>query len=236
LNTADDLGADGFDIFYGFGRVNARRAVSKSLGLVESLVVEAPAGSVYFACVEPSVSSNAGAAYDGVAAGVVYGLAESMQWQGFVGRASWLLEDGRVNSSVISDSVVVFAGGPCVQPSVDYYEGAGFTLVQFWHNISHFGFVDETSRLVGALSRETVASGAEDLFVAEIFEDGKNVILVVYGFSWRGTWAGGVFLKGAACDGLNEFGEACYVCHWVDDGVLDGVPQFGEISLLYTAS
>lgn len=110
-----------------------------------------------------------------MAAGLIYGLAEKAQLQGFTTKKGWLLGSGRINSTTIRDSVVVFVGGPCAQSSVAFYEAAGFTLVRFDYSSTHYMFVNQSSGLVAALSRDAVGSGHEDLFVVEIFSDGTTL-------------------------------------------------------------
>lgn len=236
LYTADDLGAAGFDVYYGYGRVNARKAVECTLSLVGSKLFCAPANSVYFVYVAPSDFSRPEAAYDAVAAGMIFGLSAKAQRQGFTTKRGWLLESGRVNSTAIEDSVVVFVGGPCVHRSVGFYEDGEFTPVRFASNDTHYMFVGRDGGSVAALAKDVVSSGHEDMLVVELFEDGGNFVLVVYGFDWRGTWAGGVYFKEVLSKCLNDYSGNCYVFRWVDGGELDGVPQSSEVGLVYAAS
>jgi len=235
LYTADDLGEIGFDVYYGWGRVNAKKAVETTLSMVGSKIFNAPANTVYFMYIAPTETSRPEAAYDAIAAGMIYGLSKKAQHQVFTAKKGWLLDQGRVNSTSIKNSVVVFFGGPCTQASVDYYEKEGFTLVKFDFNSSHYEFVNQTGSLIAALSREVVNSGHEDLFVIEIFSDEDNVILVIYGFNWKGTWAGGTYFKEVLSNNLNRYSKTCYVFHWIDDAGQDGIPQSAEISLEYSA-
>ena len=234
LYTADDLGETGFDVYYGYGRVNARKAVENTLSLVGSKIFSAPAHKVYFMYVAPTECSRPEAAYDVVAAGMIYGLSKKAQHQGFITKKDWLLGNGKINSTTIKDSVVVFVGGPCAQSSVSYYENAGFTLVKFDSNSTHYEFVNQTGNLVAALSREAVSSGHEDMFVIEVFSDEGNTILVIYGFSWKGTWAGGTYFKEVLSNNINNYSKTCYVFHWIDDDEQDGIPQSSETRLEYS--
>jgi hypothetical protein len=51
----------------------------------------------------------------------------------------------------------------------------------------------------------------------------------MYGFSWRGTWAGGIFFKDTISKSLNWFAEKYCVFHWIDGQQLDGIPESSEI-------
>jgi len=231
LITADDLGAKGFDVYYGYGRVNARKAVARAVSLTGSRIIEAPANTVYFLLADPSVSCSAEASYDIVASGVVYGLLTNPQTQCFTSDADLLLPSGALNTSVIASSAVVLVGGPCAMKSVQHYEDAGLTPLKFATNVTHFMFVSRAGVVVAALSRTAAESGREDMFVVEVLVDGTNLVLVLYGFTWKGTWASGVYFKEVIAKNLGGFSGDVYVFHWVDKGKRDGVPQSGEVHL-----
>jgi hypothetical protein len=71
------------------------------------------------------------------------------------------------------------------------------------------------------------------MFVVEVFSDGPSLIVAMYGFTWRGTWASGICFKEIISKNMNAYSDACYVFHWVDKGKLDGMPQRNEIHLEY---
>jgi thermitase len=234
LNTADDLGASGFDVYYGYGRVNARKAMAQSISLVGSRIINAPANSTYFLYINPSEGGSAETAYDVIAGGIFYGLCENPQVQSFTSGGSVLLASGEVNASAVSGASVVFFGGPCPQGSVRYYEDAGLAPLRFVANATYFMLVNKANVTVGVLSRAVVADGHEDLFAVEVFMDKTNLIVVIYGFSWKGTWAGGIYFKEVVSKNLNAYAENCYVFHWKDKGKKkDGIPQSSEIHQEY---
>lgn len=234
LNTADDLGVGGFDVYYGYGRVNARKAVARAVSLTGSRIIEAPANTVYFLLADPSVSGSAEASYDVVASGVVYGLLANPQTQFFTSDADLLLPSGALNASVIAGGAAVLVGGPCALKTVQYYEDAGLTPLRFAANVTHFMFVSRAGVVVAALNKAAVESGHEDMFVVEVFADGPNFVLVLYGFTWKGTWASGVYFKEVIVKTLSVFSGDGYVFHWVDKGKRDGVPKSGEIHLEFS--
>jgi hypothetical protein len=231
LNTADDLGKAGFDAYYGYGCVNARKAVAESVSLLGSSVLCAPEGGVQFLYVDPSV--NGEAAYDVIAGGVVYGLCVNPQLQSFVSSPGLVLASGELNASALNSSAVVLFGGPCAQGVVEFYEASGVAPLRFVANATHFMFQKQNGDVVAVLNRSLAVSGREDMFVVEVFVDGSNLLVVMYGFTWRGTWASGICFKEVIAKNLNAYSEGCYVFHWVDKGKLDGVPQRNEISLEY---
>lgn len=56
------------------------------------------------------------------------------------------------------------------------------------------------------------------MFVMEVFVDKTNLLLVMYGFTWKGTWASGLFFKEVISKSLSSYAENYYVFHWVDKG------------------
>ena len=229
LYTADDLGTVGFDVFYGFGRVNARKAVEQTVALTGSGIVSAPANSVYFMHVNPTKDTSAATAYDTIASGVVYGLTANSQRQEFASNSRLILESGRLNTSALANATVVLFGGPCPQETVRYYENAGMTPVKFEADETSYKFLTQNGQTIAELSRGSVDSGREDMFVVEVLTDGTDLIVIMYGFSWEGTWASGIFFKEIISKSLNWYAEKYYVFHWIDGLHQDGIPESGEI-------
>jgi len=233
MYTADDLGTPGFDVYYGYGRVDARKAVSLSAALIGSKVVDAPANSVYFLYLNPIEGVKAETAYDAIASGILYGLDINQQQQQFMSTSNLVLASGELDSSRINNSVVVLFGGPCPQKTVGYYENMEKTPLRFAANATHFMFVTQANVTIAALSRVNTYSGHEDMFTIEVFKDKTNLIVIMYGFGWKGTWASGIYLKEVISKNLNAYSENCYVFHWIDSPSQDGVPQSNEIHQEY---
>jgi thermitase len=233
LNTADDLGASGFDVYFGYGRVNARKAIAQAISLVGSKVLNAPADTIYFLYINPSEGGNGESAYDVIAGGIIYGLCANPQQQSFTSTSNLLFASGELNTSAITNSEVILLGGPCPQKTVKFYEDAGLTPLKFVANDTHYMFVTQANITVAALSRSAANSGHEDLFVVEVFVDKTNLFLIMYGFTWKGTWAGGTYFKEVISKNLNAYSENCYVFHWVDKGKQNGIPQSNEIHQEY---
>lgn len=229
INTADDLGASGFDVYFGYGRLNARKAVAQSVSLVGSKIISAPVNSTYFLYINPSEGGSSKTAYDVIAGGIIYGLCVSSQQQVFTSDENLLFASGELNSSAVSNSAVVLLGGPCPQKTVQYYESVGLTPLRFVANETHFMFVNRDNATVAALSRSAADSGHEDVFLVEVFVDRTNLLLVMYGFTWKGTWASGIYFKEVISRNLSNYSENSYVFHWKDKGKQDGIPQSKEI-------
>lgn len=227
--TADDLGSDGFDIHYGHGRINARKAVANSIALIGSKVADASANSVHFLYVNPDENTKSSAAYDAIASGILYGFSSNPQHQQFTSATDLTYESGELNTSKIDNSVIILFGGPCAQKTVGYYEEEGLAPLRFTANSTHYMFVTQTNVTAAALSRNKVVSGHEDMFIIEVFTDKTNLFVIMYGFGWRGTWAGGIYFKEVISHNFNDYSEDCYVFHWIDDSAQDGIPQSSEI-------
>lgn len=238
IYTADDLGAAGFDVYYGYGRVNARRAVAQTISLTGSKIINAPANTVYFLYLNPSQGATAETSYDAIASGIIYGLTTSPQQQSFTSTNQIILESGELNTSIIANATVVLLGGPCPQKTVEYYENAGLTPLKFAANATQYIFVTtQTNLTVATLNKTTASSGHEDMFLIEVFTTQTNLILIMYGFTWKGTWAGGVYFKEVISNNLNDYSEnCCYVFHWIDNTPQDAVPQSSEIYQEYPTS
>jgi len=234
IYTADDLGATGFDVYYGYGRINARKAVAQTISLTGSKIINAPANTVYFLYLNPSEGATAETSYDAIASGIIYGLTTNPQQQGFTSTNHLILESGELNTSIIINATVVLLGGPCPQKTVEFYENAELTPLKFTANATHYMFITQTNLTVVALNKTTANSGHEDMFLIEVFMDKTNLILIMYGFTWKGTWAGGLYFKEVISKNLNGYSEnCCYMFHWIDNIAQDGIPQSNEIHQEY---
>lgn len=234
IHTADDLGATGFDVYYGYGRINARKAIAQTISLTGSKVINAPTNTIYFLHMNPSEGATAETAYDIIASGIIYGLTANPQQQSFTSTNHLILETGELNTSTITNATVVLLGGPCPQKTVKYYESAGLTHLRFEANATHYMFITQTNLTVTALSKTTANSGHEDMFLIEVFTDKTNLILIMYGFTWKGTWASGIYFKEVISKNLNDYSEnCCYLFHWIDNIAHDGIPQSNEIHQQY---
>jgi thermitase len=231
LNTADDLGEPGVDVFYGYGRVNARKAVAQTIALAGSRLLDAPKNTVYFLNKRPKDSVRPESAYDVIAGGIIYGLTENSQRQIFTSSNQLVLKSGELNTTMISNATVVLFGGPCAQKTVERYERLELAPLKFVANATHFMFQTQSNRTVAALSLTLTDFDHEDMFAMEVFTDGSNLIVIMYGFTWKGTWASGMYFKDVISKDFNAYSESYYVFHWIDDSGQDEVPQSSEIHM-----
>lgn len=172
-------------------------------------------------------------AFDVMSGGVVYGLCTNTQHQGFNTTQHWLLPtpQGAINTTTIHDATVAMFGGPYPHVSVKHYEvTAGLTPVYFYGNATHCTFKDRSDTVVAALPWSVVGSGHEDMFVIEVFTEsaGNNLIFIIYGFDWLGTWGGGIYFKEVIYPNLSTYTDDYYIFHWIDTNE-DGIPQSSEI-------
>jgi hypothetical protein len=131
------------------------------------------------------------------------------------------------NGSVqFQNSRIVLFGGPRVNAPVYYYENRRLAPLYFsningelcWH------------RSDGVKLNETVMTGEElnsgqDMFMIESFiDDSNNLVFIVYGYGWKGTFAGGKFFKFVVYPNIDSYTDSYYVYKWVDtngDGFVD---------------
>ena len=209
---------------------NVGSAPTVGIDQLDTLLLNAPANTAYFIFADPAYMTRAEATYDVASGGIVYGLCTNTQHLGFDTTPGWLLPSGAIDPATISDATVAMFGGPAPHVAVRYYEDAGMTPVKFAASATHYMFLDQADAVVAALAITAVDGGHQDMFVVEVFADGDNRILIVYGFDWRGTWAGGIYFKEVISKSLGSYPEACYVFHWVDGPPgYDGIPQSPEI-------
>jgi len=204
---------------------------------LRTILLDAPVNKVYFLYADPVYMTRPEAAYDITSGGIMYGLCASTQHQGFNTTKHWLLDTGAINATTISNATIAMFGGPYPHIAVRYYEdshvgsqdGNWLTPVRFAENTSHYWFENQTYAVVGMLPISTVGNGHEDMFVIEVFSEGDNTVLIIYGFDWKGTWAGGIYFKEVMLENLSDYEEQYYIFHWVDDSDQDSIPQSSEI-------
>lgn len=206
---------------------------------LETKLLNASANEVYFLYADPAYMTRPESAYDITSGGIIYGLCENPQNQGFNTTTWWLLDTGAINATTISNATIAMFGGPYPHVAVRYYEdshvgsqdGNWLAPVRFAENASHYWFENQTYAVVGMLSLSAVVNGHEDFFVIETFAEEDNFFLVMYGFDWKGTWAAGIYFKEVMLVNLSDYEGQYYVFHWVDDFGQDGVPQSSEICM-----
>jgi hypothetical protein len=68
------------------------------------------------------------------------------------------------------------------------------------------------------------------MFVIETFMDSSdNQVYIVYGYGWKGTFAGGKFFKFVIHPSISSYTDSYYVFRWID-GDSDGFVDLDEIN------
>ena len=199
---------------------------------LETKLLDASANEVYFLYADPAYMTRPESAYDVTSGGIIYGLCENPQNQGFNTTKWWLLDTGAINATTIHNATIAMFGGTAPHFSVRYYvENAELTPVKEGWNSTHVWFASRADIVIAALPWITVGMGYEDFFVIETFAEGDNFFLVMYGMDWKGTWAAGIYFKEVMLRDLSNYEGQYYIFHWVDDSEQDGVPQSSEICM-----
>jgi len=246
--------AGGF-VYFGTGtwpgivvKVNVARA-SRVLSEASTMILSASANSVYFICADPNRMVSAPptpwqaafAAYDATAAGFIYGLCANSQVicydsNGTIVVAKDPPDNPPFNYGTVlpSSKRVVVVGGPTPNWVVDYYERTGQTPLKFYRGTTDYGFQTQTGTVVASISK-TTDWAHNDLFVVMTFQDSNgNFVLIIYGVTWKGTFAGGIFLKEVIKPNLATYTKSAYIFRWSESVSGDGVPQASEITQVYS--
>lgn len=198
--------------------------------IVGGRIVNAPVGSVYFVYTNPD-ETGASATFDAAAGAMVYSACLAPQRQGFVSNGHWFLLSGAINHNEINNSIIVIIGNTKCQQATEYYDSMNLTPVKSSENSTHYVLQDGNGRILAATTKTDVETGSQDLVVIQTFKDGDNTILIMYGFSWRGTWAAGMYFAERIAKNLTDYPNSYYVLRWKDI-LHDGVPQMSEIELI----
>jgi hypothetical protein len=128
---------------------------------------------------------------------------------------------------MFNDKAIVVSGGPLVSVLVKYYETNKIAPVyykvddgkRYWF-LSNGTRIDETG---------LNPSSNGDMFVVEHFLDPMgNTVLIIYGYTGKGTFAGARFFKTVIYGNIRDYSHSYYVFHWVDANN-DSFPDMNEI-------
>ncbi len=168
---------------------------------------------------------------DWTATGFPYGAAANLQIDVLDTNSAYVdLTSGTPRVTGLS----IFAmSGPIVHAVVHYYERAGIAPLRFGYDSSTFYFFKKDGTLATSLPISTALSLRQDRFIIELFNDlNGNKVLIGYGFTWKGTFAAGVFLKSVILPNLSSYNHAWYVFSWFDgngDGFVDLIEVSGPL-------
>ena len=219
---AEDVIAD----WYGRPRIDP----SSTLAYITMALLNAPENTAYFIFADPNRMTEPVAAYDLAAGGVIYGMCRNPQNVGFDSNGGWVVQSGEdLGRVLLANSTIVLFGGPYPHRCVRYYEEGGVAPVRFLHDLEGgtYNFLVD-GEVVASLPADADFNHT-DLILVEAFQDGNgNTVYVIYGFTWRGTWAGAVYFKEHMYGKLNEYTGSYYILRWLDANG-DGMPQTPEI-------
>jgi hypothetical protein len=206
---------------------------------IDSMVMKADDNQAFFIYADPTRMTAAVAAYDVTAGGIVFGLTENMQRQCFDSNLQVVSQGSTSDKGrlLLENQTVLLFGGPNPHPCVKYLEDRRLTPVYF-QSVSGSIISPNTHLLIKETSSgvtkvdcvpENTDFNHEDYFVLMSTVDANNNLVVIcYGFNWKGTWAAGIYLK-TVVDFLSVFSNPYYIFHWQDTNT-DGIPQANEIA------
>jgi hypothetical protein len=199
-------------------------------------VINAPAGTVAFILPDytgPYHSSaskcggvKAAELSDYSAGGYILGLLANQQNE-YLDTSSSISKNPCGSPTGIATTIVTLAG-PGVNEVVHYYEQvAGISPVLFAYN----GVNNFQVRGTGTLYSFNTVPRA-DYFLIDSFIDGSSrKVFTLYGFSWQGTLAAGVFFAAYINPQLAQFGNSWYIYEWQDASTgpsFNSIPDPGD--------
>jgi hypothetical protein len=183
--------------------------------------------SVYFVYTDPD-TIDAAATFDAAAGAMVYSLCQNSQYQGFTNTQDWFLPLGSVNEAKINNSIIVVFGNADNSLVTRYYEDSCLSPVTTSANSTCFLLQSNSEETIAAIDKTEVCSGSEDLITIQSFRAGSNIMIIMHGFSWRGTWATGIYFAQKMAKSLNDYDKPFYIISWCDENQ-DRVPQLREM-------
>ena len=183
--------------------------------------------------------------YDSVASGIIYGQCKYSQWQGFDTNPTWIDQTPGANlgKPLLTDTrIVLFGSGwtaerPYGPNNVVGYYSRALAPIKDIYPSDPTGIAD--SYALQKQDGTTVASrasswfdGHHDLIAIMAFPDANgNFVLIIYGYTYVGTWAGGVWFCQHMLYHLQDYwGYTYLVVEWSEPPAGDGIPQVGEMT------
>jgi hypothetical protein len=204
-------------------------------------VVNAPTGSVIY--VLPDWQSGGGHTKppnvkaaelsDFTALGFTYGASTNTQIMALDTNSTYF--DPATGAPKFSNGVLVAFAGRGVNAVVHYYEMIGVTSPIYADytaidGTESYAYFDRQGNVVASLLVSAGQAGTSDMFLVEYFKDANNnKVFIVYGFTWKGTYVGGVFFKTYVLPNLTGFTHGWYIFRW-DDANGNGLPDPYEVT------
>jgi hypothetical protein len=86
--------------------------------------------------------------------------------------------------------------------------------------------------LIAQIESSTLDTGNEDIFVVQVVIDSDGrYVLIMYGMTWRGTWASAKYYKNILEPSIGTFSLQYYIVRWRDSTFGDSnnqIPDAGD--------
>jgi len=195
-------------------------------------IVNANEGDVYFIYPDYTGNKPPGVSHailsDWTAAGYVIGMSLNIQNEATDTNTAYIYANNG-NVKLQNKSVVLF-GGPVVNAPVKYYEKNRIAPLYFRYvsGVCYWYRADGTCIDESGLPHSQTNS--RDMFVVMAFlDESGNKVLIIYGYGWKGTFAGGKFFKFVIYPNIANYSSSYYIFEWIDNNG-DGFVDLNEIS------
>lgn len=197
----------------------------------EVFVIDAPANTVYFIYSDTMKTSkplgtSPASPIDWTATGYLKGMTIYSQMEGLDTNSNLINQSS--GAPKLSDKSIVISGGPCVQVLARYYEDNRIAPLYYGSaNGKSYWFLKNGTRI----DASGIAPNAQnDMFVVEHFLDSNgNAVLLVYGYSGLGTFAGARFFEDVIYPNIRNYTHSYYIYHWIDSNN-NYFPELNEIN------
>jgi hypothetical protein len=203
------------------------------------LMTDAATGSVYFiypdydpSHVKPN-GAGAAALSDFTALGFVYGMTVNTQVNALDTSATYVTQSN--GKPLVSGKGIVLVGGQAVHACVRYYENQRIAPVYPQvEGTMYYWYTKAGVKLTNTGMDSTLfgnrISYHQDMFIVENFaDDSGNAVFVIYGYGWKGSFAGGEYFKSIIYPNIDSYTHAYYIFNWVDANG-DSFPDINEIT------
>ena len=169
---------------------------------------------------------------DFTALGFMYGSSTNTQVMALDTNSAYF--DQSNGAPKISNGVLVLFAGPVVNEVVEYYESSGTSPLYFKRvtqfGITYFAWYDRANTQKGSITESANMAGSSDIFTIQYFTDANNnMVFVIYGMNYKGTYASGVFFKTYLLPNLSSFTHGWYIYQW-NDSNSNGLPDPSEVN------
>jgi WD40 repeat protein len=188
----------------------------------------------------PPVNAPWPPGYDVLSSGLLYGLANRVQYLDY-DTGSWIDHStGKpLVSKIPAGRWIVIIGGRAVHNCANYYETVSGESPARVDVVSQGGkvyyeFLDRAGKVLYSMDSSKISLvGHEDAGILMTFKDADGrYVIFLYGFGYQGSWAAALYFKERIwMTDAWSFDDSTYVVHWVDAN-MDGIPQLNEIYLV----